>query len=60
MSDKDKLLPKYKMIKQPVPHCPLCDEKLKGNNSRIDPFRCSCGVWKQVWDDFSFTIESEE
>lgn len=28
-----------------VPFCPQCKERLKGNNSGVSPWRCSCGVW---------------
>lgn len=37
--------PVYKRVKELKPHCPDCKEKLSGNNSIIQPYRCSCGEW---------------
>lgn len=39
-----------------MPHCPKCKEQLKGNNSFISPYECSCGTWisKTAENDFYF------
>ena len=39
------MLPEYKRVKVTAPHCPVCKEKLKGDNSMINPWRCLCGIW---------------
>lgn len=36
----------YKRVKMQMPHCPICGEQLTGNNSIVNPYRCSCGIWK--------------
>ena len=38
--------PTYKRVKMLMPHCPICKEQLKGNNSGISPWECSCGIWE--------------
>lgn len=43
------ILPKYKQVKTLAPHCPICKERLKGNNSTISPWECSCGIWESSW-----------
>lgn len=40
----------YKQVKQSVPHCGECGERLSGNNSGIMPYWCSCGMWKANWE----------
>lgn len=40
--------PIYKRIKLEVPHCPVCKETLRGNNSTILPWNCKCGYWKAM------------
>jgi len=40
------LWPKFKKVKMLMPHCPICKEILKGNNSMINPYSCSCGEWR--------------
>ena len=39
------MLPEYKRVKVTAPHCPVCKEKLRGDNSMINPWRCLCGIW---------------
>ena len=39
----------YKTIKTLIPYCSECGKKLIGDNSKISPYRCSCGVWR--WDN---------
>ena len=41
----------YKRVKVLMPHCPVCLEMLRGNNSGIGPYECSCGVWESDWND---------
>lgn len=38
--------PNYKKVLIPMPHCTICGEMLKGNNSYVNPWRCSCGEWE--------------
>ena len=38
--------PKWKMSKMMMPHCPICKERLTGNDYHINPYKCSCGEWK--------------
>jgi hypothetical protein len=38
--------PVWKKVKVLMPHCPFCGEQLRGNNSRILPYRCACGEWE--------------
>lgn len=45
---RDHLQPTYKRVMTMLPHCPICGEKLMGDNSIIHPWKCSCGVWKVV------------
>ena len=40
---------KYKRVKIAMPHCPVCEEMLGGNNSGVLPYTCSCGVWESDW-----------
>lgn len=35
----------YKKVMTLIPHCPVCGEKLKGNDSLSDPWHCQCGEW---------------
>ena len=44
---------KYKKIKQLVPHCGVCGERLLGNGSYILPYKCKCGEWE-------YSISEEE
>jgi len=44
--------PEYKRIKKLCPHCPICKEELSGNNSIMNPWNCSCGVWVAVGHNF--------
>lgn len=37
---------KFNHIKVLAPHCPVCKEKLGGNNSIRVLYYCSCGIWK--------------
>ncbi len=53
----NKLRPEYKIVKQREPHCPLCKERLSGNNSIVMPYKCSCGTWIQSLIDFNFSIK---
>lgn len=54
--------PDYRLVKELKPHCPSCKERLRGNNSILFPYRCSCGVWKYNCDigpyEGTFRIES--
>jgi hypothetical protein len=50
--------PKYKKVKELKPHCPICREKLFGNNSIINPYKCSCGSWTQN-RNLTFDIENK-
>lgn len=51
--------PKYRRVPVPMPHCPRCKEQLRGNNSMISPWECSCGVWKSSWSNpLRYTITS--
>lgn len=43
--------PKYKKVKVSLPHCPKCGERLLGNNSIVSPYHCSCGVWKNTFEN---------
>ena len=36
----------YKQVKEYVPHCPICGERLRGNGSDAFPYKCKCGTWK--------------
>lgn len=38
--------PKMKRVSVWKEHCPVCKERLSGDNSITFPFKCSCGVWK--------------
>lgn len=49
--------PTYKRIKVDMPHCPKCGEQLKGVNSSMFPYKCSCGIWKQNYMTLEFTIK---
>lgn len=51
MSLEDKLGPRYpvyKRVKAIAEFCPVCDERLQGNNSAVMPWKCSCGEWELV------------
>lgn len=37
---------KYKKVKQSVPFCGDCGERLSGNNSYYNPYYCECGIWE--------------
>lgn len=51
---------KWEKRKELVPTCPICKEKLSGNNSYSFPYRCKCGTWKSNWDNpGEFEIEEE-
>jgi len=43
------LRPVYKPVKAYEPHCPDCNERLRGNNSAYRPWQCSCGTWRVEW-----------
>lgn len=40
--------PEYKRVKVMMPHCPVCKEQLRGDNSINRPWECSCGVWESA------------
>lgn len=44
----------YKRVGMAMPHCSVCKEQLSGNNSKIMPYRCSCGEWEYVYDYDNF------
>jgi hypothetical protein len=48
MQRKDMLQPIFK------PFCPKCEEELKGENSYVLPYRCSCGRWE--WNGRDYDI----
>jgi hypothetical protein len=52
--------PKLKRIKVLKEHCPVCKELLKGNNSSITPWECSCGIWRYNIVTFEYDIIKEE
>lgn len=46
----------YKRVKAVLPCCPVCKERLLGNNSIVSPYFCKCGVWKHnFFNDDPFT-----
>ena len=52
--------PIWKQVKSFAPFCPVCSERLSGNNSDVLPYTCSCGEWEYVWtgkDERSFIIK---
>lgn len=56
-----KIQPKYKFAKELKPFCPVCKERLKGSNAYINPWHCSCGVWKLDLDNpMSYIIEDKK
>lgn len=48
----------YKRKKVTVwqPCCPKCKEELQGNNSIVQPYQCSCGIWQYDWYKQEFYI----
>ena len=48
--------PKWKQVKTLVPHCPVCEEQLRGNNSGLMPYECSCGVWRSDFARGGFNV----
>ena len=38
--------PKYKKISELKSFCPNCNERLRGDNTHLSPYKCSCGVWE--------------
>ncbi len=52
----------YKKISIPVSHCGDCGERLLGNNSIVQPYRCSCGVWqsKSFEEPFEFVLAGRD
>lgn len=49
---------KYKRVKELRPHCGDCGEKLRGANSLMSPYECSCGQWENSFDDpFTYTLK---
>ncbi len=46
--------PIYKMVKMPMPHCPVCGQKLGGNASVALPYSCACGVWEADYSGLGF------
>lgn len=52
----DNIRPEYKLVKELKPFCPICKERLSGENSIILPYKCSCGIWKQDYETLAFTI----
>lgn len=53
-------IPYYKKVKVLKAHCPICNEQLKGDNSAILPYICSCGEWRYNVVTFKFDITKEE
>jgi len=48
---------KWKQIKTMAPHCGDCSEQLRGNNSLMNPYECSCGKWEaKRGDDYKLVI----
>lgn len=51
--------PTLKRIKVLKEHCPICKEQLTGNNSTIDPWKCSCGMWRYNIVSFQYDVVKE-
>ena len=51
--------PIYKKVKCLHPFCPQCGEAMRGNNSIVMPWRCSCGAWKYENEYREFVIQGE-
>lgn len=49
--------PKLKKVAELKEHCPICKERLTGNNSTIDPWKCSCGTWIYNIVTFKYDVE---
>lgn len=41
--------PVYKRVKAVAEFCPVCKERLVGNNSHATPWKCACGEWEIAW-----------
>jgi hypothetical protein len=41
--------PKYVQTKVMIEHCPICNERLQGNNSIAFPWMCACGTWESEY-----------
>ena len=42
---------KYKMIKQRVPWCNICNSEIHGNGSMVNFYHCKCGKYEFVYDE---------
>lgn len=55
---------KYKINRQKdlVMFCGHCDEKMLGNGSDVDPYRCKCGRWEITFlnNQASFILKEED
>lgn len=45
------MIVKYKRIKVAMPHCGECGERLQGNGSYAQPYKCTCGSWEANWNN---------
>lgn len=60
-SKDKKLYPVYRKVSVAMPHCPICNEQLLGNNSIAFPWTCSCGKWESSWlQPFNYKIIKED
>ncbi len=51
---------KWKRIKMPAPFCGDCGSQLWGNNSKINPYSCPCGIWEATpQDPFTFSLKKD-
>lgn len=50
----------YKKVKVAKPHCPQCQEMLRGNGSIASPYQCKCGVWQFNYNSGEFDVISHK
>lgn len=55
--DTKPLQPIYKQVKSIAPFCPICDQRLSGNNSLVLPYMCKCGEWQADTSGLSITYK---
>lgn len=52
MNPEDTLKPRqpvYKKVNAVAEFCPICEERLQGNNSAAFPWTCKCGEWEMQY-----------
>jgi hypothetical protein len=57
MTENDEIISRrvqWRRIRTLAPHCPECGQQLLGNNSLVNPYRCSCGIWQSDWENPGF------